>query len=473
MSKRIQHLILLYLVSAALLCAFEQDAIWKRRLNGRDEAFRDPYELTGNPAAKVYKGNIQSYSISSRLGNYGYRRLYDPDSDRNITADFTALMQINEGAFFQAGINYNDHRQKRLFASMEKDFYNDYFSMIDSTTGDVAYYGPQLFVMYNTRLAGNLYLGIMGNYGIERSLKDTFPQTITIMRNSAYRAGLEYRGDAAAIGVLVHYYDNQKHYEAVKEYSEVEPRTYFGYNVFYNELAGSKSEKLRKRKGLEYGLHFRLGRTKRNSLQAGISGFKGVSKADLIRGSHTRERGIWQREGLHAFAQYHIRPGDLHSLQFYGDYLRYNDWGASQISNTLVLENEERFLTLGLLFDYRPSLAQQIHTGAEIRHVAYDYTEFIFPFHDERGGREWEVRAGGRAYVSAKDRLSLDFRYGTEIPRFYWETEGFTNLTTRISLAHLFSFGYINVDVEYINKTPENNLKRISVYEIGLSYYRK
>lgn len=473
MNKILKNIPIFYLIFSFLLFAFEHDAVWMPRFSEKDGLTGDFYELCGNPAAKVYRGNIQSYSVNGRLGNYNYHRIYDPLSDRNIVAEFKALMQINEAAFFQAGISYDDYRQQQIFGSMEKDFYDDYFSMIDSTLGDVAYYGPQLNILYNVRLAGNLYLGLEGNYGIERSLKDTFPKTITIMRNSTYRAGLEYRGGAAAIGIFGQFHDNQKHYEAVKEYSEVKPKTYFGYNVFYNELSSSKSEKVRNRNGLEYGLHFRLGRAESGSLRAGISGFKNMSKADLIRGSYTRERGLWQREGLHLFSTLNIRPQKIYTLQLYGDFLNYNDWGASNISNTLVLENKERFLTLGLDLGYRPSMLQRIYVGTELRHVSYAYTEYIFPFHDERSGREWVLHAGGSAYVSAKDRIGIAFSYGTEIPRFYWGTEGFENLRAKISLEHLFSFGYINFDAEYNRKTPENNLETINIFSIGLSYYRK
>lgn len=473
MNKRILTLITVFMILVSGSFAFEQAAVWSADYRHPDTELPDMYALTGNPAGKLYGGNVQYYRIKGTFSDAAYRRIYDPARTQLYNADYTALMQINNASYFSASITYEDQRLRQIFGSMDKDFYDDYFSMVDSTVGNVAFYGPQLKLLYNVRLSEGLYFGIEGNYGVERSLKDTFPQTITIMRNSGYRAGLEYRGKAASLGIFGRYYDNQVHYEAVKQYTDVKPRTYMGYNIFYNELASSTANKVRTRNGLEYGTHFSLGRQSRISAQFGISGLHRISRADVIRGSYTRERGLWQREGLHLFGTLNVFPEAEQSLRLYADHLRYSDWGASRISNTLIIENKERFSTLGAVFFYRPSLAQQIYAGAEARKVSYDYREYIFPFHDARGGWEWNVSAGGRIYLSAKTRMGFDLKYGNEIPRFYWNTPAFENLAVIISLEKLYSIGYITVDMEYLQKTPDNEPEKINIFLIGFSYCRK
>ncbi|MDD3716367.1 MAG: hypothetical protein PHT46_04595 [Candidatus Marinimicrobia bacterium] len=473
MNKRPLILVLALMILVCGAFAFEQAAVWAADYRNPDTELPDMYALTGNPAGKLYAGNIQYYRIKGTFSDAAYRRIYDPARTQLYNADYTALMQINHVSYFSASIIYEDLRLREIFGSMDKDFYDDYFSMVDSTSGNVAFYGPQLKLLYNVKLSEKLFFGLEGNYGVERSLKDTFPQTATIMRNSGYRAGLEYRGKAASLGIFGRYYDNQVHYEAVKQYMEVKPRTYMGYNIFYNELASATANKVRTRNGLEYGTHFSLGRQSRISAQFGISGLHRISRADVIRGSYTRERGLWQREGLHLFGILNIFHQAEQGLRLYADHLHYSDWGASRISNTLVIENAERFSTLGAVFYYRPSLAQQIYAGAEARRVSYDYREYIFPFHDTRGGWEWNISAGGRIYLSAKTRMGFDLKYGKEIPRFYWETPSFENLGAIISLEKLFSFGYITFDVEYLQKTPENKPEKINVFLIGLSYGRK
>ncbi|MDZ7796552.1 MAG: hypothetical protein U5N56_05710 [Candidatus Marinimicrobia bacterium] len=230
---------------------------------------------------------------------------------------------------------------------MEKDFYDDYFSMIDSTWGDVSYYGPRLQLLYNVKLSENVFFGFEGNYGVERSLKDTFPETITIMRNSGYRAGLDFRKNAFRMGVFARYYDDQISYEAVKSYTNVKSHTYIGYNIFYNELPASKAEKIRTRNGLEYGANLGFGKETDLSGDIAVSGLHRISRSELIRGSHTHERGLWLRQGLHVRGNLNYYSGKVAAFRLYGELLQYEDWAESLISGTLVIENHEKMRPLG------------------------------------------------------------------------------------------------------------------------------
>ena len=472
-NKSIRYIILFCAAAISALPAFEGPLYWQPGLTGR---FAEPltgYALTGNPAAFIYEGNIQAIRIGGDLRNMAYRRSYDPAASRDLNAEYATVRRIDDRSFFSTSITYNDYRQHDLFASMEKYFYDDYFSMTDSTTGDITYYGPQLHIMYNAEIMNNVFLGLQGDYGVERSLKDTFPETITIMRNSGYKAGIDWRKGGTSLGVFGRYYDNQVHYEAVKEYSNVKANTYLGYNVFYNELSASRLEKARNRKGIEYGGHFGFGKNAGFSGNIALTGLQRQSLSELIRGSHTHSRGLWMRKGRHLAGDLMISSRGAAAFRIYGEHLRYTDWGESLISGTLVLENDEISNRIGGMFIYRPSLAQQAYIGAETGKVHYDYIEYVFPFEDERSGREWNLYAGSRLYAGPKTQFRFDLSYGKEIPRFYWDTESFQNTDLRISLEQLFSFGYIQFMFEYCNKKPEAAEESIDGYTLFLTYIRK
>ncbi len=473
MSRILHFTAALFLAGTVALSAFENPLIWKPVFREKVDEPPGVYGLTGNPAAYRYEGDLSAFRLQGRFDDRDYRRTYDPVSMRNLNAGFLTVRNIDENAFFVAGIHYDDCRQRDLFASMEKDFYDDYFSMADSTTGDVSYYGPQLRILYNVKLFPQVYLGLEGNYGVERSLKDTFPETITIMRNSGYRAGLDYRANRFSLGVFGRYYDDQRSYEAVKKYTNVKTYTYFGYNVFYHENPASRSEKTRTRRGLEYGGHFGFGENRKLSGDLSLSGIRRASHAKITRSSHTHERGLWLRKGLHITGDLNYALEGPLALRLYAERLRFRDWAESLISSTLVIENEEHSDRYGALLIYKPSLAQEAYLGAESGTVSYDYAEYVFPFESVRSGREWKIYAGSGLYMSPKTRFCFDLSYSKEIPRFYWDTESFRNTDVRISLEQLFSFGYITFDIEYVNKNPENVDKSISKYALGLSYIRK
>ena len=473
-SKHMKNILPIILIAFSFALAFDNPFILQTDYLGDPELPLSNFSMNANPASLMYRGNLQLYRVQGTyLDHSAYRRMFDPASTRNAEAIYTTVRRINDGSFFSTRISYEDIKQRELFSSMEKDFYDDYFSMTDSTTGNTSYYGPRLQISYNAQLMKHLFFGIAAGYGVERGLQDTFPQTMTIMRDSDYRIGLEYRRPAFSIGIGARYYDDQNHYEAVKKYSDVQPKTYFGYNVYYNELATSTFKKKRTRNGIEYGGHIGFGNEAGVSGFVGISTLKRISRADAIRGSYTRPRGVWQREGIHINGILNIYPEAVTGMRIYGDYLHYNDWGASMISNTLVLENEESYLRFGAMLIFKPSLAQQSYVAVEQRHVSYDYVEYIFPFYDQRSGWEWEYAAGTHLYLGAKSRLTIAMALEKEIPKFHWETASFQNIKLKISLEQLFSFGYISLDVENINKKPEDSLEKINMVLFGLSFHER
>jgi uncharacterized protein DUF6850 len=472
MNKTFKSLLILSTILMTAVFAFEESFSRQINFNSAIDDEMNIHYLTGSPASIIYEKNIEVFSLNTVFGKNAFMRTYDPAATQNIGMSFTSLRSINDKSFFAAGISYDDLRLKDMFGSREKDFYDDYFSTIDSSSGSTGYYGPQLNILYNVELANDLYFGISGNYGVERGLKDTFPETITIMRNSAYNVGLDYRKESFGIGLHGGYYDDQSYYESVKSYSEVKAKTYIGYNVFYNENSTMTSKKKRDRSGYEYGGHLRLGGNKAATINVSVSGLRRSSRTEMYT-SYSKPRGFWPRKGVHVMSDLSIHAGDMVDARVYGEMLKYNDWGSSLISNALVLENEESFVHAGALFVYKPSAVQKAIIGGEIGKVSYDYVEYVFPFSDARSGIEWTLFGGAEFYLSSKTKLNFNLEYGKEIPQFYWNTEYFEYTDLIISLEQLFSFGYIGLRFENINKKPSNDSKSISIMQFKLSYRRK
>jgi hypothetical protein len=472
MNKIFKVILILSIIVSASLLAFEDVFSTKIDFGSGLDDPQSGYYLTGSPAGMIYEKNKEVFSICTAFGDNAYKRTYDPSTTQNISALFNTVRRINESSFFMAGISYEDLRQRDVFGSREKDFYDDYFSTIDSSSFNTGYYGPQLNLLYNVKIGNDLYVGISGNYGVERGLQDTFPETITIMRNSTYRVGVDYRKANFGFGLHGRYYDDQSYYESVKSYSDVKAKTYIGYNVFYNENPTSTSKKKRNRSGFEYGGNIRLGGKKAVVLNVNMSGLRRVSRTEMYT-SYSKPRGLWQRKGIHLLSDLTIRAGETVKARLYGDYLHYNDWGASLISNALVLENEESYSHAGGLLEYQPSMMQKAYVGAEIGKVAYSYVEYVFPFEDERSGTEWKFFGGAEFYLSSKTKLNFNLEYGKEVPKFYWNTDYFQKTGVIINLEQLFSFGYIDITFENINKKPANDSQTVSLMQIGLSYRRR
>jgi hypothetical protein len=454
------------------LFAFED--VFSRQIDFK-KGFEERYNtahLSYSPASILYTENIEIISICSAFSENLYKRTYDPSAVQDILARYYTLRQINETSFFAAGISYNDLRLRDMYGSREKDFYDDYFSMVDSSAGTTAYYGPQLELLYNVEIAKDLYFGIMGNYGVERGLKDTFPETITIMRNSSYRTGFDYRKPSFALGVFARYYDDQSFYESVKSYTEVIPKTFIGYHVFYNENATSTSKKKRTRNGFEAGANLRLGGQGNTVLNVSGSALHRISRSEIYS-AYSKPRGLWQRQGFQILSELTQTINEDIKTRLYFEHLQYSDWGKSLISNALVLENEEKYTHLGAMMQYKPTVTQKAYLGAEIGKVSYDYIEYVFPFEDARSGVEWNILTGADIMLSSVTSLSFDLEYGKEVPRFYWETNSFQNTEIGIKLEQLFSFGYIALKFENFNKKPENNIETIRKYVFNLEYRRK
>ncbi len=470
--NKLKLILILTFLGFVFLSAFEDVFSRSTDFNTVIGDVQNAYYMTGNPAGIIYKGNIEVIDFLGSFNKNNFKRAYDPSSSNILNISYFTLRKLADNSFFAAGISYDDQRYRDMYGSREKDFYDDYFSTIDSSGGNTGYYGPRLNIMYNLEITENLFLGFSGNYGVERGLKDTFPETITIMRNSSYNVGLDYRKPAFGIGLHGRYYDDQTYYESVKSYSEVIPKTYMGYNVYFNEVSSSTSKKKRNRNGLEYGGNIRLNKSDKLVFNTNISGLYRLSRSEMYT-SYSKPRGLWERKGINILTDLTFHANETFHTRIYGEYLHFTDWGSSLISNVLILENEETYAHAGGLLVYQPSMTQKAMAGGEVGKVSYDYIEYVFPFSDTRNGIEWRFFGGAEFFLSSKTKLNFNLEYGKEVPKFYWNTDYFQNTALTISLEQLFSFGYIEIMFENIKKIPANDSQSISLIQFGLSYRTK
>lgn len=474
--NKIKKIILtaILLVFCAALWAFENPVYWSADYFSLNEKGSAVYQFTGNPATYIpgeeSKESLDLY-YSSTVN--GYQREYDPASVNAFGAVFNAFRCVDDKSFFSFKIDYDQSRFVQHFASMEKYFYDDYFSMIDSTTGSADYYGPTLEFMYQKQILKNLYLGLDVDYGVERSLKDTFPETITIMRNSDYRLGLDYRLPGLSVNASVRYHDNKINYEAVKKYTSVIPHTYMGYNVFYNEASASTVKKIRNRKGVELACGFDLDLGKFSKFKFAYAKFQRETETAYKRGTRSYERGYWYRDGFQLSSTLDILSDGPFAVSFFGEFNDFSDWGSFRLVNTLVLDNRETRKKAGFVFSYKPSRVMSSRLGGEFGNYVYEYEEYIFPFHEERSLNEWRVFIGESFFLGSKTEMDLSMNVGKAAVKFYWNSDYMNYVSVLANIEHFFPFGYMGLNCSYSRNEFQGQDPVNSYLAIGISYKRK
>lgn len=454
--------------------AFENPVFWSADYFSRDEQGLAMYQFIGNPATYIpYDESKEDLNLYYNSAVNGYQREYDPASVTAFGAIFTAFRQVDDNSFFSFKIDYDQSRFVQHFASMEKYFYDDYFSMIDSTTGTADYYGPTLQFMYQKQILKNLYLGLDVDYGVERSLKDTFPETITITRNSDYKLGLDYRLSGLSVNASVRYHDNKINYEAVKKYTSVIPHTYMGYNVFYNEVSASTVRKIRNRKGLELACGFDLDLGEFSKFKFAYAKFQRETATTYKRGTRSYDRGYWYRDGFQLSTALDILSDGPFAVSLFGEFNDFSDWGSFKLVNTLVLDNKETRKKAGLMFSYKPSMVMSSRLGAEFGTYAYEYEEYIFPFHEERSLNEWQIYIEESFFLGPKTEIDMAMNVGKSGTKFYWGSDYMNYISVFANAEHFFPFGYMGLNISYSKNEFQGQDPLNTSLKIGISYKRK
>jgi len=460
------------------------------RVNGyenplfRDIAFQESanflislYEISRNPASYMYShpDDYVYYKIGSIDKLNKFRRTYDPGRERNYNLFFKASKILDEKSMVAAAAIYIRNDKFHMYRSLEKNFYENYFSIIDTTIGNIKYDGPQLWFLYNRTLLKNLIAGLEINYGVERGLKDVYTKCITIIRNIDAQLGLGYQSNDknTFIGSHIRYFSRQGKYSAVKEAIDAKVISFFGYHVYRNEIPRSTVRKSDYREGYEIGGQLE----KRNILTGGfgmkISGSCGSKSTNVELGSTAVPcpRGYWVREGYRVVGNLNYSPEhSKFGLQFFYENKKYSDWAKSGSYDVVIIENDESSNRFGSTLLIKPLDRIDISAGLDIENIHSKYHEYIVYFNYDKKRSNWttfgEIQTIINPVLSANFRASL-----SKIePFFYWGVDDLKISSIQVGVERIFVFATIGIDFVYEVWEPENADKNIETYGLSISY---
>ncbi|MEA1986227.1 MAG: hypothetical protein U9N76_01900, partial [Candidatus Marinimicrobia bacterium] len=431
------------------------------------------YSITNNPALfKIsFNESIRKYSLSgSNKDNLTYRE-FTPKQEQNLNLKIITSKSLSNNATIASILTYNHDIKLDMKHSLEKDFYDHYFSYSDTTIGDTKFAGPKLQFLYNQSINDKIFLGIKGNYGVEQGLKDVYTQCETIKRNFdvSVGGGIQSANKSTVIAGFIRYSDRQGKYEAVKEYTDALVRTYFGYHIYRPENPRSSNHKTDYQKGMNYSLQMYK---KISNLEIILNGNYGFTTNDIETGSSSRPTNVayWQREGGKYSADFIYNFGGKNSSMRFGYiYQNTDDWAKNPSYNIVGITNKEikNILNFGLYFV--PNMLMQININGNMEFVNQDYNEYIAPFEYTSN----HMNFGTDLYFKMQltESLSWDIQggYGKFKPHFTWEIDDFKELNIGTGIERYFRFGYIEITGMYKSYSPSDGGENINEYQIALS----
>ena len=435
------------------------------------------YEISRNPASYMYsyQNDFVYYQIGSSDRMNKFRRTYDPKREQNYNLLFKASKILDEKSVVSAAATYTRADKLHMYRSLEKNFYDNYFSIIDTTIGNIKYDGPQLWFLYNRTLLKNLIAGLEINYGVERGLKDVYTKCITIIRNTGIRLGLGYQSDDknTFIGSHFRYFSRQGKYSAVKEAIDAKVITFFGYHVYRNETPRSTVRKSDYREGYEFGGQLEKRNIFANGLAMKISGSYGSKFTDIELGSTSvpYPRGYWVREGYRVIGN--LNYSSEHSkfrFQFFYENKKYSDWAKSGGYNVVIIENDESCNRFGSTLLIQPLERINILSGVDIENIHSKYHEYIVDFNYDKKRFNWSTFGEIQMIINPVLLSKLRASHSEIEPFFYWNVDKFTISSIQIGIERLFVFAAIGIDFFYEVWEPENADKNIEIYGLSISY---
>jgi len=435
------------------------------------------YRISFNPAIyKIsYREDIVYYSANSFDKINFFRRVYDPKRQRDYQLYFYTHKILDEKSTLAAAVQYNRSDQYDVYRSLEKNFYDNYFSYIDTTKGNVKYDGPQLWFLYNYSLTNSLLLGFEIDYGIERSLKDVYTKCETVIRNLDLKFGAAFNSDNGNVvtGAFARYFSYEGQYNAVKELQDAFVRTYFGYHVFRDENPRSLNRKNDHKEGYEFGAQLAHKNIFIDGLGIQMSGSYGTRYTDITVGSTTLpgDRGYWVRDGYRIFGAVFYQPVTSHLMfQLFYEYKDFSDWARSGDYNVVTIENDEIIHRFGSVL-YLPLMNKiGVSTGFEMENIRSDYHEYIVKF-DYKGNRvNWNRFIDVKISLDQITNVHGKVCTGKIEPYFYWNTEKMDIMSFQYGFDRLFVFGTLGLDFNYEIWEPDGADKNIETFGLSISY---
>ncbi len=368
-----------------------------------------------------------------------------------------------------AAASYIRNDKLNMYRSLEKNFYENYFSIIDTTIGNTKYDGPQLWFLYNRTLLKNLIAGLEINYGVESGLKDVYTKCITIIRNADVKLGIGYQSDDknTFIGSHIRYFSRQRKYSAVKEAIEAKVITFFGYHVYRNETPRSTVRKSDYREGYKIGGQLE----KRNIFTGGfgmkISGSYGSKSTNAEIGSTAvpYPHGYWVREGYRVVSNLNYSPEySKFGLQFFYENKKYGDWAKSGSYDVVIIENDESFNRFGSTLLIQPLERINILSGVDIEIIHSKYHEYIVDFNYDKKRFNWSIFSEIQTIINPVLNASFKASLSKIEPYFHWNVDKFKISSFKTGVERTFVFATIRIDFVYEVWEPENADKYPGIY---------
>ncbi len=436
------------------------------------------YDLTTNPAffSTTYPENLASYRFGVNHRESPFHRLFDPKRRQDYQLWIYNINHLSEKITLGASISYQRTDLFRLYRSLEKDFYSEYFALTDTTTGNTTFDGPQVAFLYNYALTSRLNLGLEINYGVEHGLKDVFTKCETIMRNIDLSGGLGWqtRNGKFAWGVFGRYFNNQRKYEAVKELQDALVKTYFGYHVFKSENPRSTNRKNDDRLGYEVGGQLAFQNIGLSGLQLLLASSLGAKSTEVSVGSVTspEPKGYHLQEGQHFLTNLGYFPKGKSGCSLLYERNQLIDWVESGAYNVIIVEFRETAQHLRLRGIWEVSKILELTAGYDWAEYRDNYKEFIqiFTSLQTRLNRAYfvETRLQLNPILTGFYRLEI----GSAEPFFYWNTARINSKALEFGIERLGTFGKIAIAVNLGQETASGYPHTNQLLGFSFKYWR-
>ena len=453
------------------------DIVIEEPFNSTIQTPMNLYKISFNPALfKIsYQEDIVYYKANSVDKINFFRRVYDPKRQKDYQLYFYTHKILDEKSTLAAAVRYNRADQYDVNRSLEKNFYDNYFSYIDTTKGNVKYDGPQLWFLYNYSLTNNLLLGFEIDYGIERSLKDVYTKCESLTRNLDLKIGAAFNSNNGNIvsGVFARYFSYEGQYNAVKELQDAFVRTYFGYHVFRDENPRSLNRKNDHKEGYELGAQLARKNILIDGLGIQLSGSYGTRYTDITVGSTTLpgDRGYWVRDGYRIFGAVFYQPVTSNFMfQLFYEYKDFSDWAKSGDYNVVTIENDEIVHRFGSVLYLQLMKKVGVSTGFEMENIRSDYHEYIVKFDYNKDHLNWSSFADLKLAINQITNVHIKGTVGAIEPWFYWNTDKFDIIAFQYGFDRLFVFGTLGLDFNYEIWEPDGADKNIETLGLSVSY---
>lgn len=408
------------------------------------------YDLSKNPAffAQNYPDNLSVYQIGFTYQDKPFHRTFDPQRRSDYELVTYNINHLSAKTAIAAFIDYQRSDLRRMYRSLEKDFYTEYFALADTTTGNTVFDGPQVGFIYNYTPLTSLRIGLKIDYGVEHGIKDVFTKCETIMRNIDLSGGISWNArQNLTIGFTGRYFNSQRKYEAVKELQDAQVKTYFGYHVYKLENPRSTNRKNDDREGYELGAQLTVNRLALDGMQLFLAASQGAKATEVSVGSVSspEKRGYGLSTGKRLLGNLSYTSPKQHYLAVLYEMAQLTEWIEGSTYRIILLENKQLAHTLWLTGIWQATKAWRLTGVLDWKIIHDDYNEYIQRF-TAAGNRQafaciTELRRQINPILSSYCRSY----FGKEEPFFYWNTTKISTSGVEFGLERLSLLGKFGV----------------------------